>query len=329
MGRAQLAATIALSACMLGASASVASADTTIADWQMDEPSGATTMLDSSGNGNDGTIGSAVQTGLKTIYGDTFYRFPSPYPSGAHPERLVTVNSSQLNPGDNDFAVTVRVRTGSGDQNVVQKGQASATGGYWKVDYVNGRAFCTFKGSQGLVGVGTTDQIWDARAFHTIRCERRSTGVSVIFDGGTPKTTTGPTGTIANTWATSIGGKSSCDGASVGCDYYQGDIDYVRVENLSPLPDSQKPVVKLTAPANGSTVTYGKTVNVTADASDNIAVAKVEFKVNGSLRCTVTAPPYTCPWTVWSAHGSTNTIRATAYDAAGNSASDVVTVTTS
>jgi len=46
----------------------------TLADWEMNEPSGATTMIDSSGHVN-GTIGSAVKTGVSvmgaTVSGET------------------------------------------------------------------------------------------------------------------------------------------------------------------------------------------------------------------------------------------------------------------
>jgi hypothetical protein len=54
--------------------------------------------------------------------------------------------------------------------------------------------------------------------------------VSITVDGVKQKTLTGPTGTIANAKELSIGGKSYCDGGSIGCDFYAGDIDYVRIQ---------------------------------------------------------------------------------------------------
>ena len=39
-------------------------ANSTLADWEMNEGVGATTMIDTSGNGIDGVIGSAVETGF-------------------------------------------------------------------------------------------------------------------------------------------------------------------------------------------------------------------------------------------------------------------------
>jgi hypothetical protein len=57
-------------------------------------------------------------------------------------------------------------------------------------------------------------------------------------------------------------------------------------------------------------------------------VAKVEFRANGTLKCTDTAAPYTCSWTPWTAAGTKNTLKATAYDAAGNSAATTIYVYT-
>jgi hypothetical protein len=77
----------------LGASAGVASAfGATIADWEMNEPSGARTMHDSSGSGLSGAIGSAVLTGVVTN-GATGYRWLGTNKDGYHPERLVTVTA--------------------------------------------------------------------------------------------------------------------------------------------------------------------------------------------------------------------------------------------
>jgi hypothetical protein len=89
-----------------------AAATVRVADWQMNEAAGAGTMVDSSGNGINGSIGSAIQTGY-TYAGATGYHWGSTNPNGypAKPERLVTVPNDRLNPGNRDYAVTVRFRT--------------------------------------------------------------------------------------------------------------------------------------------------------------------------------------------------------------------------
>src|SRR5689334_11920617 len=73
--------TVALSMAVAGmAPAAVASAGTSpststvAALWHMNEPKGATTMIDSSGNGNNGTLLSGVQAGVPGFKG-TAYSF--------------------------------------------------------------------------------------------------------------------------------------------------------------------------------------------------------------------------------------------------------------
>jgi hypothetical protein len=205
-------------------------ASTIIADWEMNEPPGSTTMRDSSGSNLSGTIGSAVQTGV-VVSGASGYRWSAQSKAGYHPERLVKVASSLLNPGSGDFAVTVRLRTGAGDQNLLQKGQATTAGGMFKIDMVKGYVNCVFKGSQRRVGVRSAQTVWNSM-WHTVRCERRSTGVTIVVDGGTPRTTAGATGSIANSSPLSIGGKAACNATTIQCDYYVGLVDRAVVERL-------------------------------------------------------------------------------------------------
>jgi hypothetical protein len=205
-------------------------ATTTVADWEMNEPAGSTTMLDSSGSNLSGTIGSAVQTGV-VVSGATGYRWSGQNKAGYHPERLVTVQSSLLNPGTGGFAVTVRLYTGAGDQNILQKGQSRTAGGMFKIDMLRGFVICTFKGSSGRAAIGSRQTVWD-HVWRTVRCERRSTGVTIIVDGGAPRTNAGATGNIANTKPLSIGGKAACDGTTVQCDYYVRLLDRAVVQRL-------------------------------------------------------------------------------------------------
>jgi hypothetical protein len=208
-------------------SAGRAVAATTIADWEMNEGAGATRMHDSGPHNLSGTIGSAVQTGV-SAGGAKAYRWRSRNTAGEHPERLVKVSSSLLNPGKAAFVVKIRLRTGAGDQNIIQKGQARTSGGMWKIDMVKGHVHCTFKGSRGRVGVGSRKTVWDG-VWHTVRCMRRATGVSIRVDGGRSRRTAGATGRIANSSKLSIGGKASCDPPRVDCDYYIGLLDRVVV----------------------------------------------------------------------------------------------------
>jgi len=59
---------------------------------------------------------------------------------------------------------------------------------------------------------------------------------------------------------------------------------------------------------------------LTATASDNIGVSRVEFYVNGVLVSTATAAPYTYNWNSAAAVGGSYSLTAKAFDGAGNSA---------
>jgi hypothetical protein len=85
--------------------------------------------------------------------------------------------------------------------------------------------------------------------------------------------------------------------------------------------DATPPSVSITSPANGSTVSG--TVSIQVSATDNVAVSSVSLTVDGTTLGTSTTAPYTFSWT---ASSGSHTIVATAKDAAGNSASNTITV---
>jgi hypothetical protein len=227
--RGYLLAAVLLTASLSAGVDSASAAATTVARWEMNEPPGSRTMRDSSGSNLSGTIGSAVRTGV-VVSGATGYRWPAQNRTGYHPERLVTVQSSRLNPGTDAFAVTVRLYTGAGDQNILQKGQSRTAGGMFKIDMLKGQVICMFKGSAGRAAVRSSQTVWDQR-WHTVRCIRRSTGVTIIVDGQS-RTTAGATGNIANSKPLSIGGKAVCNGTTIQCDYYVGLLDRAVVERF-------------------------------------------------------------------------------------------------
>jgi parallel beta-helix repeat protein len=97
----------------------------------------------------------------------------------------------------------------------------------------------------------------------------------------------------------------------------------------APPPDATPPTVTITSPASGSTVSG--TIPVSADASDDVGVIGVQFRLDGApLGPEVTAAPYSVTWdTTPAGNGSTHTLSATARDAAGNTSTASVTVTVS
>lgn len=99
----------------------------------------------------------------------------------------------------------------------------------------------------------------------------------------------------------------------------------------TPTPrDRTRPTVSITSPKNGSTVSRNTNITVTATANDNKGVTKVVFYRNNSQICSVAGPTpdknYSC--SMYTGSSRTNiTYKATAYDAAGNTASSSVSVT--
>jgi hypothetical protein len=209
----------ALAAAVAMVSPARAAIDQPVATWQMNEPPGATTMLDSSGNGINGTIGAHVQVGTALSGGGTGYRFPylQPNTPPADPEHVVRVaNDSRLNPGSGNFAVEFRMRTTHSFGNILQKGQAGAAGGYFKFQQPSGKVACLFRGSAGSSTASSGTVRVNDGAWHTVRCERTASSVVMRVDGVVTGRNFNPTGTIANTRPLSIAGKLTT-GAAKEC----------------------------------------------------------------------------------------------------------------
>jgi hypothetical protein len=76
-------------------------------------------------------------------------------------------------------------------------------------------------------GSGTTplnDNLW-----HTVRWDRTPTSVTMYVDGVKTGRSNKYTANLNNKKPWMIGGKTECDAVLVTCDYFAGDIDYVRL----------------------------------------------------------------------------------------------------
>jgi hypothetical protein len=93
--------------------------------------------------------------------------------------------------------------------------------------------------------------------------------------------------------------------------------------------DGMPPSVAITAPAAGASVSG--TIAVSADAGDNVAVAGVQFKLDGvNLGAEDILPPYATSWNTAGVAEGTHLLTAVARDLLGNSAASApVTVTVS
>ena len=164
---------------------------------------------------------------------------------------------------------------------------------------------------------------------------------TVTGSGGTPTgtvqfedgTTTLGTATLNTsgvaTFATSTLGAGSHSIVAI----YNGDTSFAGsaspgiAEMVNNAPDTTPPTVSLTAPTGGATVSG--TVSVTANASDNVAVASVQFQLDAANVGTLdTTSPYAFSWNTATATNGAHTLRAIAKDTSNNSTTSAgVTVT--
>jgi hypothetical protein len=95
-----------------------------------------------------------------------------------------------------------------------------------------------------------------------------------------------------------------------------------------PPGDTTPPAVALTSPNAGATVSGS--VSVAANATDNVAVVGVQFKIDGSnVGGEDTSAPYSVNWASTGVSNGNHTVTAVARDAAGNSTSTQRSVTVS
>lgn len=211
-----------------------------VARWEMNEPPRSTVMVDTDNSRStlNGTIGATV-----TLNGAT-HTFATDMPEdGYKPGHVTTVPHHQdLNPASGNFAFTIRYNTRYSFGNIMQKGQGSAVGGYWKFENPNRQPRCMFRGSKGetrtgfIKGYATGVQL--SKGWHTVTCERIMSPppgvqpyVRMWVDGVAQPKAIGSTGTIANSAPLSIGGKSDCGPTSSAksCDYFIGQIGYIEI----------------------------------------------------------------------------------------------------
>jgi Bacterial Ig domain len=103
----------------------------------------------------------------------------------------------------------------------------------------------------------------------------------------------------------------------------------VTVKNATPTPtpDTTPPTVQVTSPTAGSTVSG--LLNVSANATDNVGVTGVQFKLDGAnLGTEDTTAPYAAAWDTTKATNASHTLTAVARDAAGNTTTAAATTVT-
>jgi hypothetical protein len=158
-----------------------------LANWQLNEAAGARTMVDSSGNALNGTIGTHVQTGIALSGGGTGYRFPyiRPNTPPADPEHLVVVPPQHpAQPGQRQL----RRRVPDAHHPLVRQhhpeGPGRVQGRLLQVPAAQREGLCLFRGSAGssTASTGSTVRVNDGN-WHTVRCERTPSSVTMYIDG--------------------------------------------------------------------------------------------------------------------------------------------------
>jgi PKD repeat protein len=206
---------------------------TVVADWELNEPARSSVAADSSGNGNAGQISPDAEAEGLTMNG-SYYTWSNRCPAclPVAEGRVVQVpDDDQLDILDDSVTYTLefRFRTTRPYGNLMQKGQSTTNGGQIKVQAPGGTVQCLFKGADGTrVGTGSPTALDDGQ-WHTVSCIHTATQVKQFVDGVRVAVKNGATGPINNKQPYTIGGKHNCDQAEITCDYFTGDIDYVKV----------------------------------------------------------------------------------------------------
>ncbi len=117
--------------------------------------------------------------------------------------------------------------------------------------------------------------------------------------------------------------QSADDQGAPGWDasYGYGRVNLARAVSLAaaiadPTSDSTPPVDTIIAPTDGQNVSNN--VSVFVNATDNVAVTKVELYVDGVLYGKSTTAPFTIKWATRKVKAGMHTLKSKAYDGAGN-----------
>jgi hypothetical protein len=219
--RALLASGILAVAGMLMASSSAWAVLVKAADWQMNETSGQ--MLDSSGQGNHGTLTDVVQTGSAYVFnGSTSY--------------VAVSDSDSLDPLEKDITLRARVMVTDAlmdddSYDIVRKGLAGRPGGQYKMEITRaadptvGKLNCLFQGSGGTVNKVSRRDIVDGN-WHTLECIKTSTSVVARVDGRRGSTKAGSAGSISNPTNVLVGAKTVLPLD----DTFDGSMDFVSID---------------------------------------------------------------------------------------------------
>jgi hypothetical protein len=291
-----------------------------VAAYGFNESSG-TGVVDISGNNNNGTLGSGVtRTATGKFGGALVFNGTSGLVTIPNSASLQLTTGMTLEAWVNPSVVNSAWRdvVYKGNDNYYLSGTSTnagrpAVGGTFSIPEAYGTAILATNTWTHLAA--TYDRV-------TLRLYVNGVQVSSLARTGNIATSTNPL---------QIGGDSLFG------QFFQGMIDEVRVYNRALTPpeiqndvitpvgnggtpppgDSGPPNVAITTPASGSTVF--SLFQVSADASDDVGVAGVQFLIDGQLLgAEATTAPYSIIWDTTSATSGNHVLTALARDFAGN-----------
>ena len=230
---------------------------------------------------------------------------------------------------------------GSGSPGVTNAGFESGLTG-WTSSGRTSVSTTAHSGAQSAMA-GSTSASTDSSLAQTFTLPSNATGISfwyrvvcpdtITYDwatatlkdntSGTTTTMLAKTCSNSGAWqqasAAVTGGHSVTLTLSNHDDNYASDPTYTLYDDVAVATgtaDTTPPVTSVTAPAAGSTVSG--TVTVTATASDNVGVKKIEIYLDDALLSSGTASPFSTSWNTASVANASHTLTSKAYDAAGN-----------
>jgi concanavalin A-like lectin/glucanase superfamily protein len=202
---------------------SSSSSPTVAAQWNMDETSG-TTMFDSSGNNNNGTLQGPVQMGVAGPTGQgTAYSFSGKSDVDVPYSPTLVAGSANI---DIAFWLNTTNLPTSGDYDLVRMGDYPAQ--EYKVELLSSNQIaCTYHGSSSsnnaTGGANLNNGQW-----HYVQCVKTASAIQVWIDGVLVHSTPAVIGSVSPPTDVNVGAHGS-PGTAAGFDWYQGDLDDVSI----------------------------------------------------------------------------------------------------
>lgn len=183
-----------------------------------------TTAIDTSGDGNNGTLHNVTATGSLYSFGSKAY--------------ISVPASASLNPGTADFSYAVTMELPAGytfihDLSLVRRGAAKLGGAFYKMELVFNKStgavhlVCAMRDQNGNTGyVSTAATTIGDGTWHTLMCTKTATSVTLTKDGVT-HTKAANLGNISTTQSLNIGAEQV--NSTTFWEYFPGEMDNITI----------------------------------------------------------------------------------------------------